>query len=569
MHNAGQRCCHAIDHIVIESDGIGVKTVEKLGLTPSEQRHSERFSIHKSVPKGKWNRKKMIVVTWVKGIAKCFRFMQRRDPVIVEPGHEKSTIFFDDDIEPDHLARMSGLIHELQLIPEGPGFYPGFQVESRLSTRSIREQTPERHSPYRPVKAIFHTTILACGRDALQSYLIFAPASLSISLMYPDLSYLFHDLLGTAPDNWLSVFKTFGVFLILAFLASAWVLSLELQRKEKEGLLHGFTEKTRVGYPATWQEIALNALFGFILGFKLPYIIQHFEEFRPDPASIVLSGKGTLLWGLLAAVVFGYFKYQDHKKRQLSKPYIKDEIMLPHQRIGDITILAAISGIVGARLFSILESEENIRAFIKDPLDQLLSGSGLAIYGGLILAFIVVYMYVRRKGMTPIHVMDAVAPALIMGYAVGRLGCQFSGDGDWGIVNLQSMPAWWFLPEWAWSYTYPHNVLNDGIPIEGCQWEYCRELPQGVYPTPIWETFFSLIIFGILWMLRKRVRIAGVLFFLYVFLNGVERYFIEKIRTNPDINVLGMEATQAEYVSGLLILTGLGGMVYLWINRRR
>lgn len=386
--------------------------------------------------------------------------------------------------------------------------------------------------------------------------------------MYPDLSYFFHDLLGTAPDNWLGVFKTFGVFLILSFLASAYVLNLELKRKEKEGLLKGFTEKERVGFPATWQEIALNALFGFIIGFKLPYIAQHFDEFRPDPASIVLSGKGTWLWGIVAAAVFGYFKYYDQKKKQLPKPQIKDVLVMPHHRIGDITILAAISGIVGARLFSIIESEENIKAFLKDPLDQLLSGSGLAIYGGLIVAFIAVYYYVKKKGMTPIHVMDAVAPALIMGYAVGRLGCQFSGDGDWGITNINPVPGWWFLPEWAWSYTYPHNVLNEGVPIEGCQWEYCRQLEQGVYPTPIYETFFSLVIFAILWIMRKRFRMAGMLFFLYVFLNGIERYFIEKIRTNPDISLLGMEATQAEYVAGLLILLGLGGMIYLYVKGR-
>lgn len=387
--------------------------------------------------------------------------------------------------------------------------------------------------------------------------------------MYPDLSYFFHDLLGTPPDNWLGVFKTFGVFLILAFLASAYVLNLELKRKEKEGLLHGSTEKERTGFPATWQEIALNALFGFVIGFKLPYIVQHFEEFRPDPASIVLSGKGTWLWGIVAAAVFGYFKYYDHKKRQLSKPQIKDVLVMPHDRIGDITILAAISGIIGARLFSIIESEENIQAFIKDPLDQLLSGSGLAIYGGLILAFMAVYYYVQKKGIKPIHVMDAVAPALIIGYAVGRLGCQFSGDGDWGITNLNAVPGWWIFPDWAWSYTYPHNVLNDGVLIEGCQWEYCRQLENGVYPTPIYETFFSLVIFAILWIMRKRFKIAGMLFFLYVLLNGIERFFIEKIRTNPDISLLGMEATQAEYVAGLLILLGLGGMGFLYAKKQR
>lgn len=388
-------------------------------------------------------------------------------------------------------------------------------------------------------------------------------------LMYPDLSYLFHDLFGTAPDNGLSVLKTFGVFLILSFLASAYVLSLEFKRKEKEGILQPITETERLGFPATWQEIASNALFGFVVGFKLPYIIQHFQEFRPDPASIILSAKGTWLWGILAAAGFGVFKYLDSKKRMLDKPVIREVKVLPHQRIGDITIVAAISGIIGARLFSIIESEQNIKAFIKDPLEQLLSGSGLAIYGGLIVAFITVYWYVKSKGMKPIYVMDAVAPALIIGYAVGRLGCQFSGDGDWGIVNTAPTPGWWFLPDWAWSFTYPHNVLNQGVPIEGCVWQYCKQLAEGVYPTPIYETFFSLIIFAILWAMRKRFTVPGMLFFLYAFLNGVERFFIEKIRTNPDIHILGMSATQAEYVAALLMITGVVGMIYLWMQRQR
>lgn len=385
--------------------------------------------------------------------------------------------------------------------------------------------------------------------------------------MYPDLSYLFHDLFGSQPDNWLSVFKTFGVFLILAFLASAFFLKIELKRKEQEGLLHGTIERIRMGYPATWTEILQNAFFGFIIGFKLPYVLQHFDEFKPDPAAILLSAKGTFVWGILAAALFGFLRYWDHRKKQLPKPYIKEENIMPHQRVGDITILAAISGLIGARLFSIIESEENIKAFMKDPLEQLLSGSGLAIYGGLIMAFLTLYYYLRRKGIKPIHVMDAVAPALLIGYAVGRLGCQFSGDGDWGIVNSSAPPSWWFLPNWAWSYTYPHNVLNEGIQMEGCVWQYCHQLAEGVYPTPLYETFFSLVIFGILWALRKKIRIAGMMFFLYVFFNGLERFFIEKIRTNPDLQVLGFQATQAEYVAFLMIVIGLAGMAWLYFKR--
>lgn len=386
--------------------------------------------------------------------------------------------------------------------------------------------------------------------------------------MYPDLSYFLHDLFGTAPDNALSIFKTFGMFLILAFLASAYVLNLELKRKEKEGLLAGKIEKTITGQPATWQQIAQNALLGLVIGLKIPYIFLNFSKFQEDPTGVVFSLDGTWIWAVFLAVLFGYFRYWDAKKKQLPKPVVKEELVLPHQRIGDITMIAAVFGVIGAKLFSIIESEENIRAFIKDPLEQLLSGSGLAIYGGLILAFIAVYMFVKRKGMKPIHIMDAVAPALIMGYAVGRIGCQISGDGDWGIENTLPPPSWWIFPEWAWSYSYPHNVMKAGIPIEGCQWLHCTQLSPGVYPTPIYETFFGLIIFGILWVLRKRITVPGVLFFLYVFLNGVERFFIEKIRTNPDITIAGIEATQAEYIAFLLILLGAGGMGYLWFRSR-
>lgn len=385
--------------------------------------------------------------------------------------------------------------------------------------------------------------------------------------MYPDLSYFFHDLFGSSPDNWLSVIKTFGFFLILSFLAAAYALYLELKRKEKEGLLRGTVEKEKIGFPPTWQEVALNAFFGFVLGFKVPYIAQHFDAFKPDPAKMIFSGDGMMLYGILGAALFGGLKYWDKKKKQLAKPLIKETLVMPNQRIGDITILAAISGIIGARLFSIIESEENIKAFMRDPLDQLLSGSGLAIYGGLIVAFITVYLYVKRKGMKPIHMMDAVAPALILGYAVGRLGCQFSGDGDWGIVNTNPQPGWWFLPDWAWTYTYPHNVLNDGVKIDGCLYNYCHQLSEGVYPTPLYEFFFGIIIFTILWSLRKRIKIPGVLFFIYAFLNGIERFFIEKIRTNPDINLLGMKATQAEYVAALLIIIGAVGTAYLYIKR--
>lgn len=383
--------------------------------------------------------------------------------------------------------------------------------------------------------------------------------------MYPDLSYLLHDIFGTPVDNVFSVVKMFGLMLALAFLASAYVFSLELKRKEREGLLSGVKEiqyenRTRL------QELLVQGLIGFILGFKIGAIVSDFDAFKADPASIVFSGEGNAIWGLIVAGIFmaiTYPAYQKTKKEGAKK--VKVTVM-PHQRVGDITIVAAISGILGARLFSILE---NFGDFIQDPIGQLFSGSGLTIYGGLILAFIVVYWYVKKKGIAPIHVMDAVAPALIVGYAVGRMGCQLAGDGDWGIINAAAVPDWFFLPDWLWSFDYPRNVLNEGVLMENCIGNYCHRLEPPVYPTPAYEVIMGTIIFIILWLLRKRAKVAGTIFFVYVLLNGIERFIIENIRVNPRYTFLGVELSQAQYIALGLVAVGIIGLYQLYRKKGR
>jgi len=207
--------------------------------------------------------------------------------------------------------------------------------------------------------------------------------------------------------------------------------------------------------------------------------------------------------------------------------------------------------------------------FIQRPLEMLLSGGGLAIYGGLIFGFVAVFWYLKSKKIPTLHVMDAVAPALIIGYGVGRLGCQFSGDGDWGIVAA-AQPAWWFLPDWLWAFDYPRNVLDEGVPIANCVGEYCSKLPQAVYPTPIYETFFASVIAGILWALRKRLEfIPGMLFFVYLILNGIERFWVETIRVNIRYDLWGLKPTQAEIIAIALIVIGIAGCIILWRRHKR
>lgn len=308
--------------------------------------------------------------------------------------------------------------------------------------------------------------------------------------MYPDFSYIFHDLLGTDVDNGLSFIKTFGFFLALGILTASYILGLELKRRERNGSL--------------------------------------------KPITVMKDGK--------------------------------EITIMPSDKVGDITIVAAISGIIGAKLFAIFESVDSIKSFVKDPFHTLFSGSGLAIYGGLIVAFIVVIRYIKKLGIKPFDMMDATAPALIIGYGVGRIGCQLSGDGDWGIVAKQPKPNWFVLPDWLYAQTYPRNVNNEGIAIPDCIGHYCHELAQGVYPTPLYETFFALIIFAMLWSLRKKWVIPGQIFFLYCIFNGLERFFIEKIRVNERFNVGSFSFTQAELIAVLVFLIGVIGLI--WVTQK-
>ena len=171
--------------------------------------------------------------------------------------------------------------------------------------------------------------------------------------------------------------------------------------------------------------------------------------------------------------------------------------------------------------------------------------------------------YAHKKGLKLVHVIDACAPGLMLAYGIGRIGCQLSGDGDWGTTNELPIPeALSFLPDWMWSFTYPHNVNGEGILIAGCEGKYCYELATPVWPTPFYETVMAFMIFGGLWAFRKKITTPGVMFSFYLIFNGIERFLIEKIRINPDYNIFGMKATQAEIIAVLLIIVGIGGVWY-------
>lgn len=372
--------------------------------------------------------------------------------------------------------------------------------------------------------------------------------------MYPNLYYAVKDLFGIEVTG-LKLINSFGFFVAIAFIAASAVLSAELKRKEKEGLLIHEEEKMIVGAPASLQELLLNFLLGFIFGYKIlgAFVVPSALN---DPQSFILSTNGSAPVGILVGIFFLILKWYEKNKVKLPKPEEKTFKIWPHDRVGDIVLYAAIFGFLGAKIFHNLE---NWGEFVKDPIGNLIAFSGLTFYGGLICATIAIIYFARKHKIGVVHLADAMAPTMMFAYAMGRVGCQVSGDGDWGIVNNNPKPFAW-MPDGLWSSVYAHNVIGEGVPIKDCVGQYCNQLAMPVYPTALYEVIACLLLFGVLWFLRTRIKVAGRLAALYLMFNGIERFSIEQIRVNTKYVDLPFQPTQAEIIALVLFLGG----VFLW-----
>jgi len=210
----------------------------------------------------------------------------------------------------------------------------------------------------------------------------------------------------------------------------------------------------------------------------------------------------------------------------------------------DMIFSAALGGILGAKIYYLME---NFGRVLDDPTGMIFSGSGLVFLGGLMGGTLGVTIVLRQNKLPWLIFADIVAPLLILGYAIGRVGCLLVGDDyglpthlPWGLTFENGLPATSYA---NFALYYPW------IDLTGFEPGWLK-----VHPTQLYETLAGLGIFTFLWRKRKNVKITGSLFFTYLVFAGTERFLIEFLRTNE--KYLFQMFSGAQVISMIMILIG-------------
>ena len=211
---------------------------------------------------------------------------------------------------------------------------------------------------------------------------------------------------------------------------------------------------------------------------------------------------------------------------------------------GDIVFAAAVGGIVGSRIYFLLE---NFEQFLNDPIGMIFSGGGLVFLGGLFGGFLAVTYVIKKNNLSWGIFADLVAPLLILGYAIGRVGCLLVGD-DYGLPT-----------HLAWGIEFPNGIPPSTYRVFQTQypWVDLSGFTPGVlkvHPTQIYETLIGLGIFYYLYQKRTSVKVAGSLFFTYLVMAGAERFMIEFLRINQKYL---FSLSGAQVISLIMISIGL------------
>lgn len=218
------------------------------------------------------------------------------------------------------------------------------------------------------------------------------------------------------------------------------------------------------------------------------------------------------------------------------------------QIASDMVFAAAIGGILGSKLYYLIENYERV---IDDPMGMIFSGSGLVFLGGLMGGTLGVTLVLRKNNLPWFKFADIVAPLLILGYSIGRIGCFLVGD-DYGVPT--------HLP---WGVAFENGLPPSTYRVFDLYypWVDLTGFEPGlltVHPTQLYEVAMGLAIFAFLWNRRNHVKVVGSLFFTYLILAGIERFVIEFIRTNEHYL---LDLTGSQLISVIMIIIGSTALI--------
>jgi len=384
--------------------------------------------------------------------------------------------------------------------------------------------------------------------------------------MFPTFSYLIQYFTGKSIPIEI---PTYGFFMLLAFCAAYWTFTIEFKRKENLQIIFPFTRIRKVGGLSNFKNILLSGISGFLIGYKLGYCVFNFHQFLINPQFFIFSIEGNWITAIISMILAGCGYFLKQRSLDPIKPGNIVELVHPYQLMDKLLFWCGVYGFLGAILLAKLErfdwqSWNNFKG--------IFAYNGLAFYGGLIFGALTYLYILMSKGITFKNAADIGSPGMMLAYGIGRIGCQLSGDGDWGIINLKPRPNYLLMfPDWVWSFNFPHNVAYQGRFIEGCTGRYCNELIYPVYPTSFYEAVICISLFLILWLLRPKIKIPGLIFSIYAIMNGAERFLIEGIRINPRFEIGHFHFSQAELISVLIFFIGVGGLfwsVYTYKNAK-
>jgi phosphatidylglycerol:prolipoprotein diacylglycerol transferase len=211
-----------------------------------------------------------------------------------------------------------------------------------------------------------------------------------------------------------------------------------------------------------------------------------------------------------------------------------------------VVVWGAIAGIAGARIYDVFD---NWPLYRSNPWSIFFSGAGFIWYGGLVAGILATLLVARRYKVPILTALDMCAPALILGQAFGRMGCQLSGDGDWGLPST--------LP---WAMAYPHAIVGWNAQSV-LKLDDQNQLVSGffpgvrVHPAPVYEVIMYVSIFLVLWSLRKKTTVEGRILYLYLMLAGLARFLAEFVRINPRV-LWGL--SEAQLISIVMMAAGVG-----------